>query len=218
MAASWTTHLCGTFIKSSNMATRTTTIGVTARFVPIIAGRVVAWNCWEPWTSRTRHWASTVVPKPEDIEVPEELRALWTRILGKPVCVTGYPDPFQAMEVTERVEMWAANATFAMLREFPVSVVQTWFATKDNCPLAGPPPRLNGNWTEEEIKGCHPFQYDDQVLKNGTEEAGVLHAAEWYRYFVTNARQANAKREKGKSEWFIEVTDDRIKKAAGVII
>lgn len=198
------------------MSSRTTVIGITTRFVPMIAGRVVCWNCWEPWTSRGKFWAHKSLPPPEDINVTPELRTLWARTMGKPTPVTGYPDMFEAAATADLAGIWADQASFALMREFPVELFQVWFATKDGCPIAGPPPRFHDEPSLEEVKGMHPFQYDDHVLQSLTEEAGLNHAARWLKFFIIQFRQQNAANKKGLQASAI-ANDERIAALAAKI-
>lgn len=182
------------------------TIGIMERYIPLVDGRVVTWTTWE----RDRANVKGSATRPF-IDVGDGLRQRWRDLLGKPTCVTGYRDMMDAMEVIEKVELWAAEAVFDLEELLECEVRPMFFATKDGTPMSGIPPRGTGPDTRPDQ--VHPFHFDNDVLKNDTAEAAIEEARVWYRWFAEESEKINKSYGKnGGLEWVATATDDRISK------
>ena len=184
------------------MPSKKTHIGIKERQIPIIAGRVVTWVTFE------RDRQSVAIAGPGWVDVGDALRQRWRDIMKRPPCITGYPDIMDAFDVADRAEQWAAEAMLPLEMDFEVEVISAWYATKDGVCMCGPIPGPN------EFSTAHPFQFDNEVLRCGTEEAAIQDAARWMRYFSVEARKMNASYGKKQGlEWLIIADDPRIEEA-----
>lgn len=178
------------------------TIGLMARFVPVIDSRVITWTTWE--RDRSNLKGSAFRPF---VDVGDELRERWRRILERPTCVTGYPDVMDALEVVEKAERWADEAVFDLGELLVCEVRQMWYPTKDNVAMCGTPSRWDGAHGDS----SHPFHFDNQVLKHDTEEGALEEARIWFKYFTEeSARMNKSYNSKTEMKWETTATDSRI--------